>query len=234
MKTHAFRVQPGQDLREEIDRLALKIWDYHHMHHELRKADALFTLGSNDLRVADYAAKLFLDGWAPLMVFSGTGFGHAQNVDLLSTGWTKPEAEMFAEIVLQRGVPQERILIEDKSTNTGENVFFTKKLLEEKGIMAHSFILVQKPYMERRAFATFKKVWPDSDIVVTSPPIPFSEYPNEELPRDIIINIMVGDLQRIREYPKKGFQIEQDIPESVWRAYEQLVEAGYTKHLITE
>lgn len=43
---------------------------------------------------------------------------------------------------------------------------------------------------------------------------------------------MVGDLQRIREYPKKGFQIEQTIPNTVWNAYEMLVAADYTKHLM--
>jgi hypothetical protein len=45
---------------------------------------------------------------------------------------------------------------------------------------------------------------------------------------------MVGDLQRIRLYPEKGFQIHQDIPDDVWDAYEELVKAGYTKYLIPE
>ena len=45
---------------------------------------------------------------------------------------------------------------------------------------------------------------------------------------------MVGDLQRIREYPKLGYQIEQEIPAKVWRAYEKLGAAGYDKHLIAK
>jgi hypothetical protein len=48
-----------------------------------------------------------------------------------------------------------------------------------------------------------------------------------------VINIMVGDLQRIRIYPAKGFQIPQDIPDEVWTAYERLVKWGFTKHLAT-
>ena len=43
---------------------------------------------------------------------------------------------------------------------------------------------------------------------------------------------MVGDLQRIRVYAEKGYQIPQDIPEDVWRAYEELVRAGYDKYLV--
>lgn len=46
------------------------------------------------------------------------------------------------------------------------------------------------------------------------------------------IHALAGDLQRIREYPAKGFQIEQDIPDEVWEAYEYLVDLGYTNRLI--
>ena len=42
----------------------------------------------------------------------------------------------------------------------------------------------------------------------------------------------VGDLQRLRLYPAKGFQIPQEIPATVWAAFEELVAAGYDKYLI--
>jgi uncharacterized SAM-binding protein YcdF (DUF218 family) len=209
-----------------INELAQKIWDYHHLNHELEKSDVIFALGSNDLRVAERAAELYLQGWAPLLVFSG-------NSGILTRErFSKPEAEMFAEIALKRGVPESAILMETESTNTGENVTFTRRLLESKGINPDSLILVQKPYMERRAYATFMNFWPGKRVIVASPPIPFSEYPTEELPRDLVINIMVGDLQRIRIYPGRGFQIEQEIPDDIWQAFERLVELGYDRHLI--
>jgi uncharacterized SAM-binding protein YcdF (DUF218 family) len=111
-------------------------------------------------------------------------------------------------------------------------VVFSRRLLESKGINPDSLILVQKPYMERRAFATFMNFWPGKRVIAASPPIPFSEYPTEDLPRDLVINIMVGDLQRIRIYPGRGFQIEQEIPDDVWQAFGKLIELGYDKHLI--
>jgi hypothetical protein len=43
---------------------------------------------------------------------------------------------------------------------------------------------------------------------------------------------LVGVLQRIKEYPKLGFQIEQDMPDEVWEAYEYLVAQGYINRLI--
>lgn len=209
-----------------IDELARKIWDYHHLNHTLEKSDVILVLGSNDLRVAEYAAELYLQGWAPLILFSGNAGA------LTRERFNKPEAELFAEVAIRRGAPESAMLIEAESTNSGENVIFSRRLLESKGIYPDSLILAQKPYMERRAYATFMNFWPGKKVLAASPPIPFSEYPTEELPRDLVINIMLGDLQRIRIYPERGFQIPQEIPDDVWEAFEKLVEMGYDKHLI--
>ena len=67
--------------------------------------------------------------------------------------------------------------------------------------------------MERRAYATGKQQWPDKKLTITSPPTTYAQYMSGELPKDDIINIMVGDLQRIIEYPRLGFQITQEVPE---------------------
>src|SRR5688500_13371988 len=153
-----------------IQTLAEKIWNYHHMQHQLKKADAILVLCSHDKKVAETGAQLFLKGWAPLLIFAG-GLGS------VTRGlWTEPEADQFAEIAIAMGVPIERILIENKSTNTGENILFTTRLLSAKQIDPQLFILVQKPYMERRSFATFRKVWPEKGVLVTSPQVSFDEY----------------------------------------------------------
>jgi uncharacterized SAM-binding protein YcdF (DUF218 family) len=212
----------------EIDTLANLIWNYHHLNHQLKKVDAIFTLGSSDTRIAHYAADLFLKGYGPYIIFSG-GLGS------LTTGiFQKPEAEIFADIAIQKGIPKDKILIENKSTNTGDNIHLTKELLKQKGLEFNSFLVVQKPYMERRTYATFKKIWPEKEFTVTSPPISFEDYPTEDLPKEKVINIMVGDLQRIKIYPERGFQIPQEIPDNVWQAYEKLTAAGFTKHLIKD
>ena len=115
---------------------------------------------------------------------------------------------------------------------TKSNVQFTKELLKEKGITVKKVIAVQKPYMERRTFATIQKQWPDVELLVTSPMISYESYANDESLKKRFISLMVGDLQRIKEYPALGFQIPQDIPEDVWGAYEQLVALGYDEYLI--
>jgi uncharacterized SAM-binding protein YcdF (DUF218 family) len=207
-----------------------KVWKYHQMNHQLTRADAILVLCSHDTRVAERGAQLFLEGWAPLLIFSG-GLGA-----ITRAIWSEPEAEQFAAIAVSMGVPRDRILIENRSTNTGENVSFTRQLLADRGLDPHKFILVQKPYMERRSFATFKQFWPEKDIVVTSPRVSLDEYlagySNETLSEDDVVSIMVGDLQRVKVYPEKGFQIPQDIPADVWEAFEALVAAGYNRHLV--
>ena len=211
---------------DEVLSLARQLWNYHLMNHKIEKADCILALGNHDLRVAERAAELFLEGYAPIVIMSG-GLGN------FTKGiWTKKEADKFAAVAIEKGVPPEVILIENQSTNTGENILFTQKLLQQKGIDPQSFIVVQKPDMERRAYATFKKYWPDKKLSVTSPQFSFEEYPTEEMPMEKLIHVMVGDLQRIKKYPEKGFQIYQEIPQEVWSAYEKLVALGFTDHLM--
>jgi uncharacterized SAM-binding protein YcdF (DUF218 family) len=175
---------------------------------------------------------LFFEGFAPLLIFSG-GRGA-----ITSRLWDEPEAERFARIAISLGVPADRIVIEPNSTNTGENVRFTRQLLAEKGIDPQSFIVVQKPYMERRSYATFRQYWPEKQVVVTSPQATFddyiAQYTHSSLTADDVVAIMLGDLQRIRFYPELGYQIAQEIPEDVWDAYEELVKAGYDGFLINK
>jgi len=215
---------------DRILTLARTIWQYHQLNHQLAAADAILVLCSYDTAVARRGAQLFLDGWAPLLIYSG-GLG-----SITSRLWTEPEADRFARIAVEMGVPAANILIENASTNTGENVRFTRRLLADRGLDPGSFILVQKPYMERRSYATFAKVWPGKPAIVTSPQASFEDYllhhSNDALSRDEIIGIMVGDLQRIRLYPARGFQIEQEIPDEVWSAFEELVRAGFDTHLV--
>jgi uncharacterized SAM-binding protein YcdF (DUF218 family) len=217
-------------MNERLRPLVERIWRYHQLNHELAKADVILVLCSHDTVVAERGAELFLEGWAPLLVFSG-GLG-----SITGRLWREPEAEQFAKIAVGLGVPREKILTENRSTNTGENVLFTRQLLAGRQLDPETFIVVQKPYMERRSYATFKKLWPEKEVLVTSPRISLDEYlsrySNETLSSDDVIGIMVGDLQRIRLYPDKGFQIPQAIPDDVWEAYEALVEAGYDKHLV--
>lgn len=207
------------------------LWDYHHLNQHVKSADCILGFGSHDLHVAERAAELYLAGYGKRIIFTG-GLGRiTKNI------WKKPEAMKFAEIAIKKGVPAEHILIESESTNTGENIDYTKKMLKERHISFHDYIVVDKPFKERRIYATLKKQWDDLNFIVTSPQNTYEEYydyylKSKELSVDDFLNIMVGDLQRIDVYGKNGFQIPQEIPSDVWEAYTRLVDHGFDKQII--
>ncbi|MBB4704590.1 hypothetical protein [Sphaerisporangium siamense] len=58
-------------ITDEQWRHARTIWDYHQMHHDLRRCDVAIGLGSHDLGVAHATVELYHAGWFPLLVFSG-------------------------------------------------------------------------------------------------------------------------------------------------------------------
>lgn len=208
-----------------VDRWARVVWDYHRLGHPLRPADVIVALGSHDTRVAERAADVLLEGWGPLLVMSG-GTG------ALTSGWARSEADVFAEVAAARGVPRDRMLLESRSTNTGENVVFTRALLAERGIVPARVIAVQKPYMERRTHATFQARWPGLDVIVTSPQLGLDEYLAGSASRDDVLHIMVGDLQRLWLYAEKGWSTPQPVPAEVKEAFDGLVAAGYTRRLV--
>lgn len=217
-------------MNDRIRLLAERIWHYHQLNQDLSPADAILVLCSHDTPVAERGARLFLDGWAPLLICSGGSGSITRRL------WREPEADLFARIAIEMGVPRTAVLIENQSTNTGENILFTKALLAERRIEPRAFILVQKPYMERRSYATFRKLWPEKAVVVTSPRASLDEYlarySHPALSASDVISIMVGDLQRIRLYAARGYQIPQEIPDAVWDAFEELVRAGFDRHLV--
>ena len=189
------------------------------------KADFLLVLGSHDLMVPVLASELFAEKMAPIVVCSG-GFGK-----ITREIWNEEEGKVFAKKCIEMGVPKEKILVEKNATNTGENITLTKELLEKKGIKVDSGIIVCKPYMAKRALATARKQWPEVEWRVAVKKIPLDEYvPKDDLEREI--NVMVGDMQRMKTYAEAGFQVPVDIPDDVWDAYKRLVKAGFNEFVV--
>jgi uncharacterized SAM-binding protein YcdF (DUF218 family) len=212
-------------LSDEALHLAQILWDYHHLGGPLEKSDCIVGLGSYDLRVAERCADLYLEQWAPLIIFSGYLGNWTKRM------WDRSEAEIFAEHAIARGVPADKIKLETKSTNIGENVRFTRELLQAHGLLFNSITMVSKPSTERRMFATCQKIWPDMRVFFTSPRLGFAEQSRGGI-QEGLIHEMVGDIQRMQAYPALGFQIPQEVPVIVLDAYERLVSLGFDKHLM--
>ena len=133
------------------------------MHHAPRAKDIAIGLGSHDIGVAEHTADLYHQGMFPLIVF--TGANAPTTIDLFPRG----EAVHYAERAAELGVPRDAILTETRARNTGENFTRTKDLLHDQGIDAHSATIISRPYQQRRAYATARKL---SGLTSTSPAPP--------------------------------------------------------------
>ena len=206
------------------------LWDYLCLRQTPDKADCIVGFGCYNEDVARRAAQLYRQGYAPLLLFTG---GLGRNTRLM---WTESEASRFARIAIEAGVPERAILLEDRSTNSGENLIFSRRLLMERGLDHPKIIAVHKPYMERRLFAAFPIYWPEAEVTVTSWQQSYEEYVSGvgrwgRTEADTI-SMIVGDFQRVLVYPKLGYQIPQNLPEAAMEAYDALVKMGYVNQLI--
>jgi uncharacterized SAM-binding protein YcdF (DUF218 family) len=207
------------------------IWQYHQLGHRPIPADAIIALGTNDLRVAEFAADLYAAGFGKVLVCTGA---IAHQGDLLATPWDRTEAEMFADVAVSHGVPRDRIILEKRAMNTAENIRFSRALLEQLPAPPTNVVLAVKPFMQRRTWATMAVEWPEMPATVASPSMTLDEYFTRELSPEKIIHIMMGDLQRIWIYGRRGWSAPQRLPEEVRAAYLHLKEAGFTRHLLPE
>ena len=158
-------------MEERLRPLVERIWRYHHMNHELREGRRHHGALQPRHHRRGTGRQMFLEGWAPLLVFSG-GLG-----SITRHLWSDPEANRFARIAMGMGVPEGP----DPRSRTDRRI--PAKTCSSRGSCSPreewippQFILVQKPYMERRTFATFNKVWPGKILKVTSPQLSMDDY----------------------------------------------------------
>ena len=205
------------------------LWDYLGMHQAPRKADCIVGFGNFNTDIARRAAELYHQGYAPKIMFTG---GLGRNTTNL---FTEPEAVRFAKVAMECGVPEQDIILEDRSTNTKENIDFMREIFEKQGIPHDHVLGVHQPFMERRIVSALGVYWPELNFTVTSPQVTIPEYlasaKRQGMTENASISVIVGDFQRMDLYAKLGYQIPQEIPEAAWEAYRTLIAMGYDKQL---
>jgi len=206
------------------------IWDWMRLGQDVEKAACIVGFGCINDDIAIRCAQLYKDGFAPLILFSG---GLGRNT---KSRWNTSEAERYRDIAVGLGVPENVILIENRSTNTGENITLSREILKEHGLADKRLLCVHKPFMERRVWAAMKAYWPEADFTMTSPELGMEEYIQRTMAQGMtekaVIDVIVGDVQRMEIYAEKGFQIPQPLPDEVRAAFDNMVALGYTGELI--
>ncbi|WP_414943212.1 YdcF family protein [Amycolatopsis sp. cmx-11-32] len=204
------------------------VWDYHQMHHILRPCSVAIALGCNDIGVASYTAALYSQGLFSTVVFTG-----ATSRDTAAV-FPRGEAVHFREHALELGVPEQAIVLEPEARNTGSNISLARLALADAGVETpDSVLLISTPYMERRAYATCRKLWPDVEVVCASSPHMLEEYVKTIGDAVEVVDMMVGDLHRVMEYPSQGFAIKQTVPQAVRDAFDLLTKEGFNSRLLS-
>lgn len=125
--------------------------------------------------------------------------------DLLSPLWGQNGAKDFEYVFTQHGGMAIKVLIESRAQNTGENSRFAYEQLVKENVMTErpTIQIVTKPFMERRAKATFEVQWPAAWTIFFSYLTChfLDNYPDQEA----IVHVMVGNFRRILMYPEFGY-----------------------------
>jgi len=147
----------------------------------------------------------------PRIVFSGA------NAPTTIDHFPRGEAVHYREYAVAHGVPAEAVLIETQATNTAENITYTREKLAARGVKPRSVLLMSRPYQQRRPFATCRKLWPEVEVVCASRPLSLDDYVVSIGDVKRVIDMLLGDTQRIEEYAKRGFAIPQEVPRTCGR-----------------
>jgi|SRR3989344_4538486 len=200
----------------EYDSLLKPVWDWLVIRDDPKESDIIFIFGSYAEPVAKLAANLYHKKIAPKIIVTG----YRGAVVNYFKHHKQSQADFFKKILREENVPEQDIIEEDKSTNTKENVLFGMSKLQEENIFPKRVILITRPWHSRRCVATFKKFFPQVEIMSCPPEGGATE--NIDRPKEIFAKRMVDEIPRFREYADKGDLVPQPVPKDVLIAADQV------------
>ena len=127
-----------------------------------KKADLAIVFGTRSyMKALQNVIPLYKSKFVPKILFTG-GINEHTGIN---------EGQTLRQEAIKAGIPKKNILVEDKSTNTLENVLFSKDIIEKEIGLENikSITLIVKDYYSRRAVMTIKKHFPKKIIFKISP-----------------------------------------------------------------
>ena len=138
----------------------------------LPQVDVVVLAGNAVIPTIDAACRLAAAQAVPLLISGGVGHSTGYLYEAVRQDPRyrrlpvdgRPEAHVLADIAHDYWhIPHSRLVVEDQSTNCGENARFTRTTLESRGLAHRRGIVIQDPTMQRRTMATFARVWPSAE-----------------------------------------------------------------------
>ncbi|MFG0515640.1 YdcF family protein [Kluyvera intermedia] len=215
---------------------------------DIQDTQLIVMAGNAVMPTIDAACRLASENGGTLLISGGIGHStdflyqaiaqHPCYCSLSIEG--QPEARLLAEIAHRFWhIPRERIVVEDLSTNCGENAWFTRRTLVEKGIHVQRATVVQDPTMQRRTMATFDRVWQEESdapewlsypgyqpvLENTAKGVSWRQPAQGLWPVARYLALIIGELPRLRDNAEgygprgKGFIAHVDIPDEIEAAW---------------
>lgn len=214
---------------EEVMENLQVLWDYLCLNTKPEKSECIIGLGSILTLVPKKCAELYKEGLGDYIIFSGNCGKGTKGVISIT------EAERFKNIAIEEDIPENKILIEPDATTTYENYKYIKRVLASNNLNPNSFLIVGKPYQERRALLIADIEFTDKKYEVASWNITLDEYldfvkKDEFMKVEDVINEMVGEIALIIKAPQYGLQSETQVPTEVINSYKKIVNLGYNKY----
>ncbi len=156
-------------MREDIIKA---ISDFIFVEDKIEKADIIFLPGGSYIEPPEYAAKLFLENYAPLILPSGKypialgKFSSPKSKKDMYSGDYKTEWEFLKAVLIKNGVNESSILKEDNATYTYQNALFSKKVTDSLNLEIKKAIICAKSYHSRRALMYYGLVYEDTQFLV--------------------------------------------------------------------
>ncbi len=217
-------------VNKEIIKPLEEIWNYMKLNMKTEKSDLIIGCGCMNLEIPVKCAELLKENYAQNILFSG-GLGK-----LTTSNFDRTEAEIYKDIAIKEGIKPNKIFIENKSTNTGDNFRFSLKIIEKYKIKSDRIIIVHNNLSQRRTLSVARAIIKDKKLIITSPDKTFSQFIEKlsnvtEERKQNIIPVIVGDIQRLIIYPQLGWQTENNVPETIIEDYYKLKNMGYDKYI---
>lgn len=149
-----------------------KTEDFIFIEHKPEKADIIFGPGNGYPHMAEKAASLYKEGYAPWILPSGKysitagKFSGVLLKEEIYNSDYRTEWEFLKDVLIKNGVSDKDILKEDQATFTWENALYSRKVTDAAGITVNKAILCCKAYHARRVLMYYHRAYPEAELLV--------------------------------------------------------------------
>lgn len=149
-----------------------QIEDFMFIEDKPEKADVIFVPGNGYPQMAEKAAELYRNGFAPKILPSGRysitagRFTGVLDKKECYCGTYKTEWDFLKDVLMQNGVPEEAILKEDQATYTYENAIYSRQVTDHAELEIERAILCCKSYHARRCLMYYQLLYPKTEFYV--------------------------------------------------------------------